>query len=279
MARLFVEQLTVIDCSYLHPLRGLVGESWIVDLELAGTLDSQSMVVDFGTIKRRIKQVIDQTADHKLIVPGHYPRLDLAGQDEVLRLEFIDQAGRRLEHHSPAAALCLLEAAEVEENTLERHLLEHVRSVVPDNVSQIEITLHTEATAGPCYQYSHGLKKHDGACQRIAHGHRSRLEVYENGVRSNRWERYFTERWRDIYLASAEDEVAAASGRRRFAYRAREGDFLLEMEPERCYVMPTDTTMECIAQHIAAELKRLQGNSRFLVKAFEGLNKGAIAEA
>ena len=43
--------------------------------------------------------------------------------------------------------------------------------------------------------------------------------------------------------------------------------------------MSTDTTVECIAQHIAAELKRLQGSSRFRVKAFEGLNKGAFAEA
>ena len=36
MATLFVDNLTVLDFSYLHAKRGMVGESWIVDLELSG---------------------------------------------------------------------------------------------------------------------------------------------------------------------------------------------------------------------------------------------------
>ena len=42
MATLFVENLTVVDFSYLHAKRGMVGESWIVDLELSGDLDAQA---------------------------------------------------------------------------------------------------------------------------------------------------------------------------------------------------------------------------------------------
>ena len=54
MATLFVENLTVADFSYLHSKRGMVGESWLVDLELSGELDDQGMVFDFGHIKNLV---------------------------------------------------------------------------------------------------------------------------------------------------------------------------------------------------------------------------------
>ena len=50
---LFVRDLTAIDSSYLCTQRGLVGETWLVDLQLQGKLDSMSMVWDFGQIKKR----------------------------------------------------------------------------------------------------------------------------------------------------------------------------------------------------------------------------------
>ena len=73
MASLFVEQLCVIDCASLHPLHGLRGESWIVDLQLDGGLDEQGMVFDFGLVKPTVKRVIDEGVDHRLLVPRKVP--------------------------------------------------------------------------------------------------------------------------------------------------------------------------------------------------------------
>ncbi len=41
MTTLFVNRLTVIDFSLLHPDLGLLGESLLVDIELDGSLDHQ----------------------------------------------------------------------------------------------------------------------------------------------------------------------------------------------------------------------------------------------
>ena len=60
---LFVNSLTVIDFSYLCNKRGAVGESWIVDLTLHGKLNEESMVLDFGLVKKQIKGIADGTVE------------------------------------------------------------------------------------------------------------------------------------------------------------------------------------------------------------------------
>jgi len=77
MACLFVEHLTVLDFSRLDRERGLVGESWIVDLELEGELDPQSMVLDFGEVKRFARNAVEDCADHKLLVPARCGWLEI----------------------------------------------------------------------------------------------------------------------------------------------------------------------------------------------------------
>ena len=67
--KLFVRDLTVIDSSYLCERRGMVGESWLVDIEMSGELSEMSMLLDFGRVKKLIKSIIDEEVDHKLLVP------------------------------------------------------------------------------------------------------------------------------------------------------------------------------------------------------------------
>src|SRR5882762_10388318 len=104
MPRLFVEQLTVIDCAYLDAQRGLVGESWIVDLALDGELDGQGMVLDFGEVKKRLKKTLDDAADHKLLVPAASPLLEYVRSGDGSGLTFKAQTGV-IEHRSPLKAL------------------------------------------------------------------------------------------------------------------------------------------------------------------------------
>lgn len=281
MACLFVEQLTVLDFSRLDRERGLVGESWIVDIELEGELDEQSMVLDFGAAKRLARDAVEDFADHKLIAPTRCGWLEItasAASGEV-RIE-APAAGLRL--RSPGVTVCRLDAAEVTMPVLRAQLEAQVAAVMPANVRGVRVGLREESTAGAYYHYSHGLKRHQGNCQRIAHGHRSRIEIYTGGRRNEQWERHWAERWRDIYLGSEEDLVAETRlGDRpalRFAYQALQGEFELEIWRDRCELVPADTTVERLAAYIAAELVRMDPDTAFRVRAYEGVQKGAVAE-
>ena len=281
MPQLFVEQLTVIDSSLLDSRRGLVGESWIVDLELDGELDSQGMLFDFGLVKKTVKAAIDRRVDHKLLLPMQAPGLRLERNAERVELGFDTEAGERIELAAPACAVCALETAQVTAAAVEAYLARQLAAELPANVRTVTLRLRPERIEEPYYHYSHGLKKHRGQCQRIAHGHRSRLQIERDGRRAPELEREWARRWQDIYIGSREDVLAREQrgdeSYYRFGYRSGEGEFELLLPARRCYLLDSDSTVEHIAAHLAAELGRAEPDARFRVRAFEGVGKGAVA--
>lgn len=274
--QLFVEHLTVIDSAYLHAEHGIVGESWIVDVTLHGDLDPQSMVMDFGHVKKQLKAAIDNSVDHTLIVPAQSPGLTIDGETErTLTYRFGN--GESLQHGSPASALTLLPVAEITDGALVAYLESYVMRFVPANVTRVEIALRHEQHDDAYYHYAHGLKKHDGNCQRIAHGHRSRVMVWKNGARSGADERAIAANWKHAYLATNEDVVGTDGAQTLFAYQGDQGRFTLSYPTARCRFLATDSTVECIAQHLAAMLKEKDKSADYKVRAYEGVHKGAIA--
>lgn len=274
MPSLFVENLSVIDCAYLDAQRGLVGESWLVDVELEGQLDAQSMVLDFGEAKRLLKRGIDASVDHRLLVPTRAARLVQQAQEGELRLVFSTVLGR-YEHRSPQSAVCLLEAETVSAQTVIAYLEPRLQALLPSGV-RLQLHLRNERIDGAYYHYVHGLKKHAGLCRHIAHGHRSRVEVRVDGRRDAELEAAVAERWRDIYLACREDRIAGTAGEARFAYQASDGYYELAMPEGRVDLLDCDSTIEQIAAHLAARLAPRRPGSRLEVRAYEGWAKGAI---
>lgn len=276
MSILFVEQLTVLDCAYLDPLRGLVGESWIVDVELEGELDRQSMVLDFGEVKRSLKRAIDQGVDHTLLIPERAAQTHLESSGAALHVHFEAACGR-IEHLSPPAAVTVLPVQTIEPRAVAACLTQRVRDTVPQSVRRIGFQLRPEHIGGPSYHYVHGLKKHQGHCQRIAHGHRSRVEVRVNGHRDEELEQQIAQAWTDVYLGTREDVIARGRGRIRFGYDAPEGRFELELPESRVDLLDTDSTVERIAEHLLALASVRRPGAGIEVRAYEGVMKGALA--
>lgn len=281
--RLFVEQLTVMDVALLDAARGLLGQSWIVDLELEGPLNHSGMVLDFGEVKRLIKRRIDAVADHVLLVPMQAPGLTLEIQGNDTALSFATKHGV-VAHRGPKESLCLLEGASVTPEAATTYVTARLRELLDELGLQAltpHITLREEIIEGAGYQYCHGLKKHEGNCQRIAHGHRSRLHVWLDGARAQREEMRIAEEWRDIYLGTREDlaERTHENGQEhfRFAHTSGQGRFELTLPASRVCLVETDSTVEWIAAHLAARVKARHPGAEVRVAAFEGVQKGAIA--
>lgn len=281
MAQLFVEALSVIDFSYLHPERGVVGESWIVDLTLDGDLNEEGMVFDFGHVKKVIKAEIDRDMDHTFVVPTRLPGLAITGHDNETRIQFErPEVGIMLDYQAPAEAVTLLNAGRLSTEVAVKQIRQRLRAALPANVRGIGIELRTESHNEAFYHYSHGLKRHDGDCQRMIHGHRSRIQVETETGRWRHQERAIADQWQDIYLVTEEDIVGTRdwSGVPCYdmAYDAAQGHFRLTLPQARCDVLPTDTTVELIAGHLAG-LCQSRSDKPGTVRAYEGVNKGAVA--
>lgn len=279
--QLFVDNLTNVDFSYLDDQRGLVGETWLASVLLDGGLDQTSMIWDFGVVKKVLRNWLDDQLDHRLLVPTKSERLTYSINNDRISLSWNFGNDNVLTMEAPLEAVALIDAEEINEQTASTWSIRQLSSYFPDNLEHIQLSFEAEEINAAYYHYSHGLKKHDGNCQRIAHGHRSRIQIWSDGARDRDLENNWADRWSDIYIGSEEDLVSISSDDKptmHFAYDAPQGHFELTLPKSVCYLMPTDTTVECIAAHIAQVLHDEEPSRRITVKAFEGLNKGAIFE-
>lgn len=274
--QLFVDQLTNVDFSFLHAERGMLGETWLASALLDGAVDDEGMICDFSIVKKTLRHWLDDQVDHRLLVPTESSALTLKQDGERIHLtwQFNDQS---LSVSGPAQAFALVDAESITAESVAVWCKTQLKEHFPVNVEQLTLSFETEAIAGAFYHYSHGLKLHEGNCQRIAHGHRSRILIWLNEERSQELEQQWAQRWHDIYLGFEDDVVDHQAGQIDFAYEAAQGHFELSMPANACYLIGTETTVEFLAEHLADAIKAQHPQAHVKVKAFEGINKGAIA--
>ncbi len=274
---LFVDNLINIDFSFLDSNRGLIGETWIANVQLEGQLDEQGMVCDFGVVKQTLRKWLDDTLDHRLLIPELSTSLAKISKAANSTLTWQLDNNKEIKLASPIAALTLIPAKNITPAEVATWCKQQLAECFPVSVEKLELSFTTEQIQGPFYHYSHGLKKHNGNCQRIAHGHRSKIEIWINDELAQFEMETWANLWKDIYIGSEQDVIENSSEEISFAYTAQQGQFELSLPRESCYLINTDSTVEYIAEHIATKLKEKFPEKRVKIKAYEGLGKGAIA--
>ncbi|UTF61187.1 6-carboxytetrahydropterin synthase [Gilvimarinus sp. DA14] len=278
---LFVDNLTNVDFSYLDPTRGIVGETWLANIRLHGDLNEQSMVCDFGRVKKVVRHWLDTELDHRLAVPARADNIEISESNDRIELTWTLTNGEFIHLSCPRQAIALVDATELSAESIARWCETQLEVAFAQKLDKLELDFSTEHIEGAFYHYSHGLKKHDGNCQRIAHGHRSRIDIWQDGIKAPALEQHWAELWRDIYIGTREDISSAVTvagvDYLDFAYQAPQGEFTLRIPQSHCYIIDSDTTVECLAEHMAGETARLYPDSQLRIRAYEGINKGAEA--
>ncbi len=274
--RLFIADLTHLDCAYFDEGQGLTGESWRVDAEVGGELAENGMLCDFGIIKKRLKRALDDGTDHRLLLNAAQARqLDETG--EACELQLTSRGGEHWRYRAPRQSFALLDLPELTPESLATALADQLLALLPDNIRQLRLWLSPAHEQGP-YRYCHGLRMHQGNCQRMAHGHRAQLQVRLDGQRIEALEADWRQRLGGRYIGAAADLESSAGGRHRFAYLGSQGAFELELPSARTYVIESEPTVESITAHMARQIASEHRGQQVQCRAFEGIGKGALTD-
>jgi 6-pyruvoyl-tetrahydropterin synthase len=271
-----------------------VGESWIVDVLLDGSLNDQSMVLDFAVVKKQIKAIIDEAVDHKLLLPIQEQSLTLKTSPHNVGHQTIDFTSDVASYYlqSPVCAFAAIDSLTINIAAVTEHLTKIILAELPKNVQGLSLVLRAENIPTDYYHYTHGLKLHDGNCQRIAHGHRSKIQILVDDKRDALLEAKWCQRWKDIYIASEADRILVddielsehamnnlTPDHQYFSYHAPQGRFDIAVERKVLDVVDCDSTVELLADFILRQIKAEHSNlaeHNVKVIAYEGVAKGAI---
>lgn len=278
MVKLFIEQISVIDSTVISEDFGIIGESWIVDVELEGKVNNQGMLFDFALVKKRVKELLDERVDHKLIAPKSAKFLSYEVNKKEVSLEARFPFGS-ISVKAPEESFCFIDSGFIDESSIVLYSEDILRENLPENIDSVKLILRREQADFKVCRYSHGLKKHDGNCQRIVHGHRSPIKIFLDKRRNKFFEAKWAKKLDSIYIVNQDDIIREHNMEEieylDIGYESSQGRFDISIPKSKCYIIDSDPTVENIASHIYDRINE-RCNEIVGVILNEGVGKGAI---
>ncbi len=294
---LFVRDIAQIDCALLDPSLGVIGQSWHVDLSVSGSLDDNGFVVDFSPLKSMVKQVLKESVDHALLLPVGSQSVQFMdsenGESWRMRCRPRNGAGEQFwDYECPKGAVLPIRSVSIKASVVEQEVAKILRHRLSERVRNISINLREEKTESTeaTYRYTHGIRGHEGLCQRLLHGHRSKIEVFIGDERRPDLEHFVAREvfGSNVHIATP-DQIISGNGEIgqrgktdepvTLAYRGSLGPYRLVLPASRIFFVDKETSIERITLEVAKLLKREENpREKLKVLCYEGINKGAAAE-
>jgi 6-pyruvoyl-tetrahydropterin synthase len=297
-SKIFVRNVTVLDCGVWDKTRGPVGRSWNVDVEWHGTTDEEGVVVDFSAAKKIAKNIIDEQFDHRLLISEHNVLESQNGRKICVPYSSTLPENRFLLETYPQSLAIVSDDVfdEIALDTcskLERILAMAIHEGSPSNISRVTVKLnwHNQHKEAHFFNYLHSLRMHAGNCQRF-HGHSNIVEIFSGGrldeAASERVARFLDGK----YLITPEYLCAATplnlqhnsdiltgfeldtAEHMWLKYSGTQGEVVVCAPRERVILMPDESTIEHISAWIHESF--FADRSEVEVRGYEGLNKGAL---
>ncbi len=297
LSSIFLHDITKIDCAVFDPSKGVVGQTWKVDVTIIGPLGENGFVIDFGLVKKMVRQTLKSSLDHALIIPINSQAVQFKGMDRGERWHMRARATKGgadqdWEYMGPAGAIFPLRSVALNRQTIEQEFTRQLRHRLPQELVQVTVQLREEDVVATeaVFRYSHGIAKHAGMCQRLFHGHKSRIQIHVGDERRPDLEHYIA---RDVlggnvHIATPSQFIQGAiepgtRGKTRdsvvLGYEGSLGFYEATLPADRIFCVETETSIECITHELARLVKREENTAeRVRVMCYEGSDKGASAE-
>lgn len=292
LSTMFLSNVTVVDHAYVNSDGAIIGGSFNPSFLVSGTIDAEEqVVVDFSTIKKEIKQIIDDKVsgfDHKLW--------------------FIEQfsAGKMKDTGNVVTITTPVTSTTVPSNSI-KHIVDDT-NVVTYSVDSIglQFGLHVERELKKLhpnsnimvecinsidhhcptsnkeisnFRYVHGLKNSTSwGCQNISHGHLSFIQMLPSSPETTLLQDKIANDLDNTVFVYADNVLENSSDFVKIGYTTARGTFNVAYD-KRAYkiiILNVETTIEHLIDFVtstyATELDAL-GITHVLVS--EGLSKGA----
>ena len=291
---LFVRDVGKIDSAMFDPGFGIIGQSWYVDVWLTGTLDENGFVFDFSPLKSLIRQTLSSTLDHALIIPVGSQNVQFSELDSaerwILKSKSRSEAKEaRWDYISPKGSVFPVHTVALKTPNIEQEFTRILKHRLPPTVHHLAVKLREETIAATeaSYRYTHGITGHNGLCQRLFHGHRSRIEIFIGEERRPDLEHFVVREvfGTNVHIATLNqiksgDGVVGYRGKTddpvTLAYTGTLGSFEATMPSNRIFFVEDETSVESLAREVARLIKREEKPSeKIRAVCYEGIDKGA----